>query len=461
MFRIFLSLFVLFTTTAYTQTERYLQSVDLKKVENRPYYSNSHSLPMLVNDAILSGKVTPYHIDYGIGSINPISLAEYKNLLIYEVTDYGYGEADTFRLFPAELNQLELDITRKKSKPEDLNYIHFKAEDYKTGSTRYLFSVSFYDLSQYLDKQNALWVTSVSPFVWKGHVMHTDGNYIGDILYQQENESTQYLHLVKNTDNEYSKFYTYNNEHKLVSQQSFDSLSSDTTKGEIRLMSEALFQGMYSYDYEEKLNTTLPDPIGDIKFRKLKDTFVVTFVEDIHLKRPENAKFYQEEKELSTLIMNAVESGSLSNIYTNDSLTTRMSLAEWQHNASEEVMSDNGGWGDEDNDEAMTISRYMYLGRSVSIVSIMWKIYFNIEGEVLSKTPHAIGLFVAPEETITGLTKLLGYFAFEDVYNALKDKPEAFYNTPNTGNYIEDLKNGGYFSYWKYTSGIAVNEADK
>ncbi|ELR73161.1 hypothetical protein C900_05210 [Fulvivirga imtechensis AK7] len=364
-----------------------------------------------------------------------------------EISDYGYGEADTFPMLPGDLNKLKLDISRKSGKQGKINYIHFNAEDYKTGLIKYYFSVSFDDLAQYLDRQNALWVKNASPLVWMGQVLHTDGDYISDIIYEWRQQGhASYLHPVKSQNGMYEKFLLFDNQHQLLTEEPFSNFNSNG--GEIRLMSQALNDRLYIHDSEEKLNTTIPEATGRIKTRKLKDAFVVTLAEDIHLNLPENAKFYQDEQEMSTFIMNRVESGELSNIYTNDSLTTRMSLAEWQDNASEEAISHSGNWEDDSGYE--TISRVIYTGRSASIVSLSWKVYFNSNGEVTGKKPYAIGLFISSEETVTGLTKLLGYFSFDDVYNTLPSEA-----------YMKDIRDGDYFSYWKYTSGMTVDENDK
>lgn len=450
MHRFTLLLFSLIIFNAYAQNGRFIQQVDLTAEENAPFFSRDYSLPELTIEAIRAGKLHAYDIDYSRNTLTPLTSTQFAARLIISIEDFGFGSSDTISFSGNDFNAVEIDLTKKNNEITTINYIHFKAKDSATPD-KHKFSVSFAELSDYLNQKKALWVRNSSPWLWKGQVVHLNGHYARDIIYNTFPDTNySYMHLYKGADGNYEKLQVYDMYHALAQELPFQSSSS---KAGIKLMASALQEGSYVALREEKLKTKIQETSTSSILHALDENFMIMQNEEIHLLHPENAKFYIEEKELPTLIMEAIEEGKITRIYRDNLLTEQMTKEEWLYNASEEVMYSEDDWESADN---FVSRRVMYTGRSATIVAVSWKKYFNTQGEIIARMPHSIGLLIGPEQTLTGLSKLLGYFSFNDVYHVLKNSPEAYYSSPESGNFINDLMKKDYFSYFTSTSGIMV-----
>ncbi|GAA0894388.1 hypothetical protein GCM10009122_40690 [Fulvivirga kasyanovii] len=456
MHRFTLLLFSLIIFNAHAQNGRFIQQIDLNAEENAPFFSRVYSLPELAIEAVRAGKVHAYDVDYSTNKLTALNPHEFRSRLIMSVEDYGFGSVDTIFFTEGDFTALEIDVSKKGNKIAGINFLHFRVKE-APNPGKHEFTVSFAELSDYLNQKKALWVRNSTPWLWKGQIVHTNGDFASNIVYDMFPDANySYIHLLKGKDGDYAKLQVYDRNHKLAVEQPFEDASSDS---KIKLMTSALLQGDYQMRAEKKLKTNIEESSTPDYLLAPDQNFFVIQHEEIHLTHPENAKFYMEEKELPTLIMAAIESGEISRVYKDNLLTDQMTTEEWLYNTSEEVMylsDDRETEYDETSEDNFEIQRVMYSGRSANIVSVSWKKYFNNKGEVIAQMPHSIGLFIGPEQTLTGLSKLLGYFSFNDVYHALKDSPKAYYQTSESGNFINDLMKRDYFSYFTSTSGISI-----
>ncbi|UII32108.1 hypothetical protein LVD17_27880 [Fulvivirga ulvae] len=450
MHRFTLLLFSLIIFNANAQNGRFIQQVDLTAEENAPFFSRDYSLPELTIEAIRAGEIHAYDVDYSKNTLTTLTPEQFSSRLIISIEDFGFGSSDTILYAGNDFNTIEIDLSKKNNEITAIHYIHFKVKDSATpGQPR--FSVSFTELSDYLIQKKALWIRNSSSWFWKGQVAHLNGYYASDIIYNTFPDANySYIHLYKGADGSYEKLQVYSMDHTLAQELP---LRSSSIKAEIKLMASALQNGDYLAFGEEKLRTKIRETSKLVTPHALDENFMIIQNEEIHLLHPENTKFYMEDKELPTLIIEAIEEGKITKIFKDNLLTAPMTKEEWLHNASEEVMYSEDDWESEDDFESR---RVMYSGRSATIVAVSWKKYFNLQGEVLAQMPHSIGLFIGPEQTLTGLSKPLGYFSFNDVYHVLKNSPDAYYNSPESGNFINDLMKRDYFSYFTSTSGIMV-----
>ncbi|MDX5348120.1 MAG: hypothetical protein LPK19_12845 [Hymenobacteraceae bacterium] len=154
-----------FSTIA--QSGRFLQKVDLRDKQNKPYFSDSHSLPVLAVKGVEAGQIKPYLVDYSKNTVKPLSLPDFQ-------FDFY---TDNLDFYPERLTTIELDLVKAGNKVKKINYVHFYAK-VQRDSLRYFFSVPFSELSAYLNKQNSLWVKNSNPLIWKNQILHTDGNVV-------------------------------------------------------------------------------------------------------------------------------------------------------------------------------------------------------------------------------------------------------------------------------------------
>ncbi|MBL6445131.1 hypothetical protein JMN32_02350 [Fulvivirga sp. 29W222] len=453
MHRLITLLFCLIIINTNAQNGRYLQRIDLSAEENKPFFSRVYSLPQLTIEAIQKGKVHAYDIDYSKNTITSLSREAFKAKMIVYTADNGFGTVDTISYTGRDFTAIEVDVSKRNNRTTGLNYIHFNVND-SSKSERHRFSVSFAELCNYLNQKKTLWVYNSNSWLWKGQVLHSNGYYADDIIYNIFPDTNySYIHLLRNPEGDYEKLQFYDLDHRLMQELPFQGSSA---KAEIKLMATALQEGNYITKNKKKIKTRIAEVSVPSQPLLLDENFFIIQNEEIHLLHPENARFYIEEKELPTLIMQAIEEGKITRVYEDNMLNNEMTQEEWTLQASEEFIYTSSDSDNEEDEEYLLSQRVMYVGRSVTIVSVSWKKYFNHKGEIIAQMPHSIGLFVGPEQTLTGLRKPLGYFSFNDLYHALKNAPEAYYSTPKSGNFINDLMKRDYFSYFTSTSGIFV-----
>lgn len=454
IFLIFLLPFF-FTTAAFAQKQRFLQEVDLTQKENQAYFSYSYSLPALIMQGIETGNIKPYKIDYESNTITPLSLEQYHQSLIL-ILDDGFS-SDTLRLLPNDLSRLQFDVTKENGAFRRLNYIHFRSLDPFTLLLKYHFSVSFEEVAAYLYTKNAVWVRNENLLLWKNQILHTYGNNPIEVIPQEfvpGAAGMSFVHLVKNKKGNFEKFHIYNRKHELINEISLQDSAFRKLTPDIKWLPDALAAGLYHVGVgkdmfkpetlEENIKTTVLENKPIMAAKNLPTQFSIIQTDRIYLERPENQKFYREGQELFTVINRLVQNGKLETIYKNDSLTVRMPTAEWETNLKERITM-------EPNDQGVTlIAERTYNSRDVAVMSLSWKIYFNLKGEIIAKVPHVIGFYLNANITSYGLEFPIGYLKFDDLVPVLNKLPAA--------KLLKELRKQHYFGYWTDSSGIALEQ---
>ncbi len=195
---------------------------------------------------------------------------------------------------------------------------------------------------------------------------------------------------------------------------------------------------------------------------------------DVDLKEKQNKGFFARGGELSKFIIEAVQSGELSDIYKNDSLTSKMSKDEfikslvyqegttypaWESGATyyegdrvsyngsvytaiyDEVFSapDNKDDWEENPGSGAAV---LFLPNQISKLQIMEDVIFDKRRSRLYHQIQSIQLFIPGSETLDAVEKPLGVFKYKDLYNLFRDHPESAiwinrYNSAENKNFAD------------------------
>ncbi|MEJ8757191.1 hypothetical protein WG947_09310 [Pontibacter sp. H259] len=440
------------TIVASAQKGRYLQTINLGDKENTPFFATTHSLPGYILDGIKSEEITPYRVDYATKKAEPFTATE-KESLLYQI-NASVEEWD--HLSPRMLNNLDVDVTLKKGKATKIHYLNFHTVHFTDDATRlrgdrfkdYYFSVSFEQVAAYLEKQNALWVKNAGPLLWKNNMVHTYGqdafSVVSSIVPQLEEHAME-LHVALSLDEKgkIDKVGAYSWQHELVQEVTLpDSLY---VEGEVLSMPEALVAGRYRASEQMALKTKLPE----FKFtfeRKLKQTsYVIMQTEKLYLDHPGNKVFLQPEQELSALLVEAASKGTVNKVYATDSLHAILSEATWNERLK---VKEYDMFGD-----GYTLSEDNYLPQQLSVLHVTWKWEVDVAGNMISKTPYALGLYLHANSSPANIETLIGYLSYQELYQSAK----ASNGNKQLLTLLENLAGHNYTGYLSHTSEMIEN----
>ncbi len=218
----------------------------------------------------------------------------------------------------------------------------------------------------------------------------------------------------------------------------------------------------------EQYNENSIDPIA-----RYEHLFKKRVWRTIDLLEKQNKGFFARGGEITAFLMDAVRSGELSDIYTNDSLTTKMSKDDFIksliYQEGEEFMAYEDGAeyyeGDQvsyngkvygalydtfepptnadDWEEIPGAGKALpFLPRQVSKMMIMEDVIFDRRRSRLYHQIQSIQLFIPATETLDGVEKPLGVFKYKDLYTLFKDHPESAiwinrYNSAENKNFAD------------------------
>ena len=173
----------------------------------------------------------------------------------------------------------------------------------------------------------------------------------------------------------------------------------------------------------------------------------------IDMKEKQNQPFFSREKEISTLIIDAVKNGLLTP-YTNDSVTTPMQMEAFLENLklpdaggglSEEEMAlgfgeeeDDSGWGDEGGDTEIISESNEYPSRDFSIVEIKEDYFFDVIRSRMYHDIHAFTIILPADKNPALFEKPIASFRFVDLANLFRSTPERsiWFNTQNPAKHL-------------------------
>jgi gliding motility associated protien GldN len=219
----------------------------------------------------------------------------------------------------------------------------------------------------------------------------------------------------------------------------------------------------------EQYNPNSIDPIA-----RYEHLFKRRVWRTIDLKEKQNKGFFARGGELTLFILNAVKSGELSDIYLNDSLTTKISKDEfmkslvylegttyqaWESGATYyegDRVSYNGGVYTAIYDDIASApdnpddweknpgagAAVYFLPRQISIMRMMEDVIFDKRRSRLYHQIQSIQLFIPGAETADQVEKPLGVFMYKDLYNVFRDHPESAiwinrYNSAENKNFAD------------------------
>lgn len=217
----------------------------------------------------------------------------------------------------------------------------------------------------------------------------------------------------------------------------------------------------YQEEVEEQYNPNSINPIP-----KYEHHYKVRVWRTINLNEKQNKGFFSNNGEITKLIVNAVRSGEITDIYTHDSLTTRMSkqqfldrmvqtqammLDDWvpdrdyysgdmiKYNGKNyRALFDNTGRNPETSpDEWAATSEgkaTYYLPRDMHVLRMMEDVIFDKRRSRLYYDIQAIQIIIPGSLTSTGVDEFLGWFKYKDLERVFRNHPKTavWFNRQNT-----------------------------
>lgn len=227
-------------------------------------------------------------------------------------------------------------------------------------------------------------------------------------------------------------------------------------------ISSAEVESAYREEMEEQYNPNSVNPIP-----KYEHHYKVRVWRTVDLREKQNKGFFSNNGEITKLIVDAVRSGELPDIYQSDSLTTKMSKEDflkklqatqetqydpWDPSRdwyTDEITSyngrnyralrDNRGSNPEETlDDAWSVTSegkaVTYLPRQMSQLRLMEDIIFDKRRSRLYYDIQAILIIVPGSETITQIDEYLGWFKYKDLEKLFRNHPKTaiWFNRLNT-----------------------------
>ncbi len=220
----------------------------------------------------------------------------------------------------------------------------------------------------------------------------------------------------------------------------------------------------------EQYNPNSIDPIA-----RYEHLFKKRVWRTIDLKEKQNKGFFARGGEITLFILNSIKSGELSDIYINDSLTTKMSkdefmqslvfqegeeYPEWESGATyyegdrvkyngkvytaiyDDIYSVPADTPDDWEYNEGAGKAVPFLARDISKMRMMEDVIFDRRRSRLYHQIQSIQLFIPADKTLDGVEKPLGVFKYKDLYNVFRDHPESAiwinrYNSAENKNFAD------------------------
>jgi gliding motility associated protien GldN len=217
----------------------------------------------------------------------------------------------------------------------------------------------------------------------------------------------------------------------------------------------------YQEEMEEQYNPNSIDPIPKYEHHYKRRVW-----RTIDLNEKQNKGFFSNNGEITRLIINAVKSGEITDVYASDSLTTKMSkeqfLGRLQQSAgmtydqweptrnfftdeiatyngkNYRVLVDNTGKNPETSpDEWAATSEGKsidYLPRDMNILRLVEDVIFDKRRSRLYYDLQAIQIIVPGSKTTTQVDEELGWFKYKDLEKVFRNHPKkaVWFNRLNT-----------------------------
>ncbi|HEY8513368.1 MAG TPA: gliding motility protein GldN [Cyclobacteriaceae bacterium] len=218
----------------------------------------------------------------------------------------------------------------------------------------------------------------------------------------------------------------------------------------------------YRAEVEEQYNPNSINPIP-----KYEHHYKIRVWRTIDLREKQNKGFFSNNGEISRLIVDAVKSGEITDIYASDSLTTKISKEEflsrlqaqggitydlWDPTRdwyTDEICTYNGknyralrdsrGENPETSiDDAWAVTSegraIDYLPRQMYQLRLMEDVIFDKRRSRLYYDVQAIQLIVPGAETATNVDEYLGWFKYKDLERVFRNHPQkaVWFNRQNT-----------------------------
>lgn len=239
-------------------------------------------------------------------------------------------------------------------------------------------------------------------------------------------------------------------------------ITASFTRASAQDISSAEVEGAYREEMEEQYNPNSVNPIP-----KYEHHYKVRVWRTIDLREKQNKGFFSNNGEITKLIVDAVRSGELPDIYASDSLTTKMSKEDflkkleaqgatnydpWDPNRdwyTDEITSyngknyralrDNRGANPEETlDDAWSVTSegkaVTYLPRQMSQLRLMEDIIFDKRRSRLYYDLQAVLIIIPGSETTTQVDEYLGWFKYKDLERLFRNHPKTaiWFNRQNT-----------------------------
>lgn len=217
----------------------------------------------------------------------------------------------------------------------------------------------------------------------------------------------------------------------------------------------------YREEMEEQYNPNSLNPIP-----KYEHHFKIRVWRTIDLNEKQNKGFFSNNGEITRLIIDAVRSGEITDIYASDSLTTKMSKEDFLNRLvmtqgmqyepwdpgrtwyTDEITTYNGknyralfdntgrnpetspdDWAETSEGKAVT-----YLPRDINILRLVEDVIFDRRRSRLYYDLQAIQLIVPGSKTPTLVDEELGWFKYKDLERVFRNHPKkaVWFNRQNT-----------------------------
>lgn len=217
----------------------------------------------------------------------------------------------------------------------------------------------------------------------------------------------------------------------------------------------------YQEEMEEQYNPNSIDPIP-----LYEQHFKVRVWRIVDLLEKQNKGFFSKNGEISKVILDAIMSGELVDIYTSDSLTRKLSKADFLKRLQQEAATDYPQWDPardfymddivtyngknyrslqdsrganpetSTNDWTVTSEgkALNYLPRDISNLQIMEDVIFDRRRSRLYYDIQALELSVPGSKTKTGFAQSLGWVKYKDIEKIFRAHPKTavWFNRQNT-----------------------------
>lgn len=217
----------------------------------------------------------------------------------------------------------------------------------------------------------------------------------------------------------------------------------------------------WAQEEEVQYNPNSLDPIA-----RYEQHYKLRVWRTIDLLEKQNKGFFSNNGEITKLIINAVKSGEITDIFQHDSLTSKLSKEEflgklvmqqaslydqWDPNRdwfideyatyngkNYQALSDSRGMNPETSpdDWALTTTgkAIEYLPRDMNVLRLMEDVIFDRRRSRLYYDIQAIQIIVPGSKTSTGVDEYIGWFKYKDLEKVFRNHPETavWFNRQNT-----------------------------